>query len=488
MKTMINNTIGFFVLAIFILSFSACEDLFHDPTKDKDTGEDVTLLLLDRNFIKTKLQVWFVDARTGEQIEDEYIELQIWGDNADRLITFSGEKPDAFSTEIGFLELGYDPNFPVSKEDPLSITIMAAGPLAISAPLYLSYTQEGVKDVIIRMNKIGEAGLFKSEPFREPFDIKFNGVLNSPDLRFITDLTGSETGTAYDYINLYSSMAQGVILCENIEDELLYDDFGIYFTSPSTDNSLVPPAAPVREQVLFPGDYVFTTVLESGIEMCGDGMMISVDSESGDPGTGSFSYLITYSNGDTKSGQVSGTFPIEVLIEPVYYPELDPSVMVQVFGDAQYEISGPVNLSTPCGGLAEFTASPRINLKRYKFITQYICPDNPIGIALSINGQFRRTATIEPWTSFSFVEGICELQLVEGSEYDFRVPIDGEFQKYTLPTDPDELETFLQENQGEDYRIVELTISPEEDKTVVFAVVEVSASVCESLSGGGDDR
>ena len=97
-----------------LLATTACEDLFKNPLKDKNTGDDITLLILDRNFISTKLLLKFVDAKTDEPFENEAIEIQLWGDNANRLITYSGEKPEVFTTDIGFLELGYDPNFVVS--------------------------------------------------------------------------------------------------------------------------------------------------------------------------------------------------------------------------------------------------------------------------------------------------------------------------------------------------------------------------------------
>ena len=55
------NIVSLLISTILLMSASSCEDLFNDPLKDKDTGEDITVLLLDRNFINTKLKIWFVD-------------------------------------------------------------------------------------------------------------------------------------------------------------------------------------------------------------------------------------------------------------------------------------------------------------------------------------------------------------------------------------------------------------------------------------------
>lgn len=471
-----------------LLATTACEDLFKNPLKDKNTGDDITLLILDRNFINTKLLLKFVDAKTDEPFENEAVEIQLWGDNANRLITYSGAKPEVFSTDIGFLELGYDPNFVVSKDDPLTLTLMAVSESAISAPMYLSYSTEGTKDVIVKMSKLVPGKSSKTGTAGEPFDISFNEVVNSSDLSFVTDLSASPTGTAYQYINLYTTLGPGSLLCDSLKDEPLYDDYGIYYTSAATGASLVPPSLPVKEVQLAASDFVFSTILKSDIVKCESGLTMLIDRVDGDPGTGTFSYLISFSNGDTKSGQVSGTFPIEHLIEQIYYPEADPSVSVQIFGDAQYEVSGTVNLASPCGETAQFGVSPKEDLHTFKFINQYICPGNPIGFALSVNGQFRIAESTGVWSSFEFVEGICELELVNGADYEFRVAIDDEFLYYTLPTDSGQLETFLQDNQGDDYSIVELTFTESEGMTEVFTILEVSERICEELSSGGSGK
>jgi hypothetical protein len=109
-------------------------------------------------------------------------------------------------------------------------------------------------------------------------------------------------------------------------------------------------------------------------------------------------------------------------------------------------------------------------------------------MALSVNGQFRKAESSDSWTSFEFVEGICELELVPDGQYEFRAVIDDVYHYYTLPTNPVELEEFLEGNEGEDYTILELTINQLEDKTEIYAVVEVSEYICDKLSGLGWDR
>jgi len=469
------------VIVLLLLIVCSCEDMFKDPLKDKESGEDITILLLDRNFIKTKLQFWFVDSETDMPIEDELIELELWGDNIGNLITFSGEKPQKFTTDLGFLELAYDPNFVVDKNNPLEFTVVAKGINLISAPQFLSYTQDGTKDVVIKMIRLIPAKSTKMDPFVIPFDIYYNDVLHSGDLRFVADIRRLPTGTPYQYLNLYMSNIDGTILCNNLHDEVAYDDYGVYYNSFLRGLEVLPPEIPVRTAGLVAGDFVYATVLPSGNASCEEGLLFRVSRADGAPGTGNFNYLITFSDGNTKDGRITCSFPSEILIEPIHYPVADPSVVVQIFGDAQYDISNPVTLASPCSGIAEFTVIPKVNLKTFRFITQYICPGSPIGLALSTTGQFRKTDSGDSWTTFEFVEGICELQLDEGADYDFRVAIDDDYFEYTLPTDPSLLEEFLVEHAGDDYQVRELTITPDNGVIEVIAILEVSDEVCDKI-------
>ena len=471
------------VIAALLLVTISCEDLVRDPLVDKESGENITVLLLDRNFIKTKLLIWLVDAETNEPMEDVMLDIEFFGEEASNLITFGGEKPDVFSTDLGFFEVGYDPNFTVSSANPLEVTVIAHGEGYISAPLFLSYTNEGTKDVILRMNKLIPGKSFKIDPYNEPYDIFYNDVLNSEELRYIADISEQPTGTSYDYINLYVALSAGNLLCDNLYDEIAYEDYGVYYRSVGRDLNVIPPDEPVRTAQLIPSDFVFSSVLNSGNAECEVGLTVKIDRSDGKPGTGSFDYLLTFSNGNTQTGRITCSFPAEIVIEPIYYPVADPTVEIQLFGDVQYDISAPVSLGTPCGSTAEFTATPLNDLYTYKFITQYVCPDSPVGLALSITGQFMQTGSTDPWSTFEFVEGICELQLVEGVEYDFRVAIDDEYHTYSLPTDPAQLETFILEHQGDDYQVQELEITELENKTEVFAILEVSDNVCDKIGG-----
>ncbi|MEA1877481.1 MAG: hypothetical protein U9N86_11510 [Bacteroidota bacterium] len=465
---------------IFFISLGGC-NYFSNPLIDEETGESIKLLVVDLNFINTRLALHLQDMETRESVSSEEIEIFFIGDDADNVITFSGTKPEKFTTGSGFLEVGIDPNIPVSKENPIELTVVAVGENYVSAPLALTYTTEGSKNVIIELINIGtKSG--STGAYSEPYDIKFGGVLNSDQLDFKGDISTTSTGTDYEYINLYRTKSSGTLICENISDPLVYDDFGVYYVGLLSGQSLVPPAVPTKNVALGTPDMVYSVVKRTGIEKCGDGLTIKILESESNEGSGSFSYLITYSDETTDEGIVSGTFPIELLIDNIYYPSSNPAVSVEVFEDAQYDISAPVSLNSPCGTEANFTATIKSNLKTYKYIIRYTCPDNPIAIALSIRGEFRKAETTGDWTAFEFVEGISELQLEADEEYDFRINIDGESYEYSLPTDPDKFQEFLDDNQNEEfYSITSLEITETATQVTIEAVVQLSGDVCDII-------
>lgn len=483
MKSKINTGIVSLTGAIVLIAcLSGCKDMFNNPLADKKTGDKITLLLIDRNFIKLKMTIRLEDNATHNAIDQEEVEVRFIGADAANLITFGGNKKTSFNTSSGFVEVGCDPNFVITDQNPLELTVIAMSANYISAPQFVSYTAEGIKNLTINMvHKTGFKSI-SAGAFSEPFDLSYNGVLHSPLLSFLSDISSSPTGLAYEYLNMYYTLANGTLLCNNLNDNIIYSDYGAYYFGASNELSLVPPALPTKNVGLQNGDFVYSTVLRSGLAKCDRGLTIRVERADGLAGTGVFDYVITFSDGFTKSGQVTCTFPSENLIEQIYYPISNSAVSVVLTGDSQYDISAAVNLASPCGARADFLATPKSNLKTYKFITQYSCPNTPVGMGLSIVGEFRKTGATGSWTSFEFIEGICELQLEPGADYDFRVNIDSEYHSFNLPTDPTKVEAFLVEHQSADYTLRSLSITSTETMVTITAEVEFSQGVCDILN------
>ncbi len=482
MISIIHYRILTLLAAVFLIACqTGCKDMFTDPLKDKETGRKLTILLMDPKFITTKIYSRLEDAGTRKVMDQEPVEIRFSGKGAAHLITFDGDLMTSFNTSAGFIEVGHDPNYPVNDQYPLELTVIAVSLNYISAPQFLSFTTEGVKNLTIKMLRKTLGKSVSTGPYGEPYDISYNGVLHSAQLSFISDIGTSSTGTAWDYISLYSTTANGTILCNNLKDNIVYSDYGSYYFSALSGLMILPPATPTKNAGLQNGDFVYSAVIRTGLVECATGLTIHTDRADGKNGTGVFDYLITFSDGSTRSGQVTCSFPSDNLIEQLYYPSSNPAVSVSLIGDAQYDLSAAVNLASPCGTTANFTATPKSSLKTYKLITQYVCSDTHIGLALTIIGEFRKTGTTNPWTSFEFVGGICEVLLEPGADYDIRINIDSEYYEYTIPIDPVKVETFLIDNQGDDYTIITLVVTSTATMVEIDVSVEFDQGVCDKF-------
>jgi len=110
------------VWILLILLLSGCGEYFDNPLIDKETGEDINLLIIDFNFFKTSMTYKLFDATDGSQITKE-AKINFTGQNGNDIVTFAGEKKDNFYTSQGQLELTIDPNVSISENTTVEFAI-----------------------------------------------------------------------------------------------------------------------------------------------------------------------------------------------------------------------------------------------------------------------------------------------------------------------------------------------------------------------------
>ncbi|QIA08946.1 hypothetical protein [Draconibacterium halophilum] len=110
--------VGLFLAAAIF----GCGKMLDDPTIDKDTGEDINLLIVDFNFFTSRVDFRLVDANDNSLITKS---AKIWftGKNANDIVNFAGEKNSEYITPQGQMELTIDPNVPVSATNPFTFGI-----------------------------------------------------------------------------------------------------------------------------------------------------------------------------------------------------------------------------------------------------------------------------------------------------------------------------------------------------------------------------
>lgn len=109
------------VIAIILATLfvnNSCSNLLDNPLKDKETGDDITLILLDLNFFDTKLNFYFVEEGTDELVIDKTINVTFDGASATNIVGYDGFKSDDYNVKNGKLELAYDPNIDVNENIP----------------------------------------------------------------------------------------------------------------------------------------------------------------------------------------------------------------------------------------------------------------------------------------------------------------------------------------------------------------------------------
>ncbi|MCA1759998.1 MAG: hypothetical protein LC658_09535, partial [Bacteroidales bacterium] len=150
-KTIIRS---FAVLVIFA-AISGCSSYLDNPLKDRETGEDINLLLLDFNFFDTRISVKLTDANDGSLLTVPAT-LQFTGDNGNDIVTFTGEKRTEFSTSQGQLEVTVDPNVSISENTPLqfSVHVQADGYNSVSKGF--QFQSEGKKTIELKLAKVSD--------------------------------------------------------------------------------------------------------------------------------------------------------------------------------------------------------------------------------------------------------------------------------------------------------------------------------------------
>lgn len=140
------------LLAVVTLAV-ACEGLMQNPLKDKDSGEDINLLIVDFNFFRTHISVNLYDATTRERIELPAV-LKFAGMGGKDIVTYSGVKRPSHEMLRGQLELTVDPNVKISESNPFFFSLTAEVPGYQTMSRTETYLSEGKKSVDLFLVKV----------------------------------------------------------------------------------------------------------------------------------------------------------------------------------------------------------------------------------------------------------------------------------------------------------------------------------------------
>lgn len=218
MKNTIHKIAWKSIAALFLLIVSAgCGEMLENPLQDKETGEDINLLIVDFNFFTTRMTYKLIDVNTEAEITQD---ATIWftGTNANDIITFTGNKEAEHYTDEGQLELTVDPNVEFSANSPLDFTIHVSidgydefsQPIQINTDgkktfeLFLSPTNGGNEDVLTGSEDPVDDGSFVFMNFNtksasvddKPYVVNYS--IKKADILLFTDKNGQPLFSSID--------------------------------------------------------------------------------------------------------------------------------------------------------------------------------------------------------------------------------------------------------------------------------------------------
>lgn len=140
------------IFALIFISLSGCSDYFSNPLENKETGEDINLLILDFNFFHTRMTYKLVDAKTGEIIRANATVI-FSGKNGNDIVSYTGKKNEKYETSEGQLELTIDPNINISASSSFdfSVNVEIEGYNSLSKGFSLN--SEGIKTYELSLSK-----------------------------------------------------------------------------------------------------------------------------------------------------------------------------------------------------------------------------------------------------------------------------------------------------------------------------------------------
>ncbi len=211
MKNLLKTNI---IKAIFslglLLAVMACSDYLQDPIKDKETGEDINLLIVDFNFFTTRMTFKLQDASDGSIITKPAT-IKFSEKKGNNIVTFSGKKNAAYFTSEGQLELTLDPNVTITPTSPFefAINVEIEGYRTLQKGFQLQ--NEGIKTFELKLSKITDeeeteiggsldndttfqfiarpALLKSAKVVEKPYEIKHTMSVN--DILMFTDAAGN---------------------------------------------------------------------------------------------------------------------------------------------------------------------------------------------------------------------------------------------------------------------------------------------------------
>lgn len=468
----ITNRIKVLALLIATLFISnSCSDLLNNPLKDKETGEDITLLLLDLKVFDTQLAVSLKDSKSGDVISDDKMQIFFTGKDADKIVDGNGKKDTIFNVPNGFLEVNLDPSIIPSEDNPVEFQVVAisGSNLWVGFPKEVSITENGIYDIEIEMDELIGGEEFGGDEFEflnfEQVELKsstlgplaatnppFNLSLSCPNgvVKVTYDPVRVEGGNEIYYMVYPSAWYMNKKVTFNVSNYTggkTYTDYGMVGWYWINNNCRHLGNSDGTFQKMYDlndtRNFNFYAIAKRPAQRCKSGVRISIENTEKLKGSAQFNYVIKFSDGSSKKGIVTASFRnsnnyiSSLTISPIYYPFGDQKATIELSSTGTYDIENKsISLTEVCGSKPVFKVKPKSGLRPYKVTTSISCEASPAGAAPTMRGTISGPGLTGP-TPFLFEQGIANLNLLPNEDYKVSGTYNGTSASFSLTTKTD---------------------------------------------------
>lgn len=452
---------------------NSCSNLLNNPLQDKETGENLALLLLDLNVFDTKINIHLIDEATGQYITEDQVLVSFDGEDVDKVVDPGGKKKIEYTVKNGILEIAVDPSFTPSESNPLDLHVNAgtAEPkwhsfgeeILITAPgqydIQVNMIAEGSNDGGSEDFEGGEDTEIELIPFLKststtldepPFKLSARGLSNFTKTNYIKPITASGV-TYYYYIapkNRTAVVKSATLTASGFTgDSKLISDWGFNgkYTTTKTVTLKSKPLTRAATYTNFKNYRFEAGVVNSSLEKCAKGLTINIKESSGKAGSAEFDYILkTKKNGTIiKKSKITANFnalnnyTATTTISPIYYPKDDQAVVLELSTTGTYDIAkSTIEFSSPCDQKADFTVTPKIGLKPYLVTTSLSCQAGGVGGAPTMRGTVSGPG-LDGDVPFTFSGGTATLNLLPNEDYNISGSYNGTSASFGLTTKKD---------------------------------------------------
>ncbi|WP_321372160.1 hypothetical protein [uncultured Draconibacterium sp.] len=528
------------LLSTFLLAgIISCGEMLDNPTIDKDTGEDINLLIVDFNFFTTRMNFKLLDADDNSQITKS---AKIWftGDNANDIVNFAGEKNSEYITPQGELELTIDPNVAISTTSPFNYGVH------VEVDGYEAFVQgieiqsEGKKTYELQLSKTSSDDtltgtedddsfiftyLFQKSGHIEEAPYKVQFSITKADMIQFIDESGNE---------LFSSVAELDSAYANSDDKANF--LRLTISNKKTDYSAGIDVVSVdgqKQSVLFKklesGSFGSLVIDDRLVTSFQNGGITGISSYLNTPhpdlfgftdfntdswtftGTSSwfstpdFSYTVAQASLDVCTtgaeikfaSNVQSSFSIDADIydtEGTFlkstnfkgkFPEtfalenVPSGAATIVFRDnnpAFVPISD-LFVTDLCSGTYEIDVEKTDGYEEYQIVLKAICPDNPsIAFAPTYGGQVRIKDSDDEWQGIDMEGGIVDVLAKPGEVYQLRLLWEDEWETSDFSTEFDAYGNYINKTNSK----VETELL-EDGRTQFIIEHEFEQNICDDM-------